>query len=90
MDRNNEGVRRLSLTLRVCVIELTDCNTNAWSKEIETDQVYRMSASSAECVLYEDETSDCLCVWQNPIGNIKEGQAYGKMMNSVVKKWKRR
>lgn len=50
------------MTLRVCVIELTDYNTNAWSKEIETDQVYRMTASSAECVLYEDETSDCLCV----------------------------
>lgn len=62
MDRDNGRVRKVTLSLRVCVTELIDCNTILWSKKIETNQVYRMTESSTECVIYEYETSDCLCV----------------------------
>lgn len=61
MDGDDERLR-VTLTLRVCVTELTDSNASAWSKKIATDHISRMTESSVEWALHEDETSDCLCV----------------------------
>lgn len=59
MDGDDERLR-VTLTLRVCVTELTDSNASEWSKKI--DHISRSTESSVEWALHEDETSDCLWV----------------------------